>query len=491
MNAASAGLQLGPYQLVSPLGVGGMGEVWKARDTRLNRTVAIKISQQQFSERFEREARSIAALNHPNICALYDVGPDYLVMEYVDGSPLSHVRGIRTILDVAVQIADGLAAAHAAGIVHRDLKPDNVLLTREGRVKILDFGLAKYEAASKTDADLTRTASATQPGVVMGTVSYMSPEQARGLPLDARSDQFSFGLMLYELASGKRPFQRESSVQTMNAIIEADPEPLPASVPAPLRWIIERCLSKEVSGRYESTRDLYQDLRLVRDHLSESLQVRPAITWNRRRLYRFSGFLAASFLTGAVLVYWLKPGFVEPPTIETLTYSGSDASPAASPDGQTVAFSSARDGTPRIWLKRLKGGAEVALTLGPDSSPRFSPDGTTILFSRSEGTHRSLYKVASVGGEPRKVIDDALDGDFSPDGRRIVFIRWNRDDRRQTTLVGLSAADGSAVIQIAKIPDVRLNSPRWSPDGSVIAAVGGTTTVSLGVFGIEVWASLH
>ena len=217
----AAGGKLGPYEIIAPIGAGGMGEVYRALDPRLGREVAIKVSAAQFTERFEREARAVAALNHPNICTLYDVGPNYLVMEYVEGAPVAPVDSPRKLLDIAVQIADGLSAAHAAGIVHRDLKPDNILVTREGRVKILDFGLAK-QAAAATATDATRTI----PGTVLGTITYMSPEQAKAQEADARSDQFSFGLIVYEMATGKRPFQRASAAETMTAIIREDAEPL-------------------------------------------------------------------------------------------------------------------------------------------------------------------------------------------------------------------------------------------------------------------------
>src|SRR5689334_16521843 len=182
-----------------------MGEVWKAHDSRLKRDVAIKVSAAQFSERFEREARAVAALNHPNICQLYDIGPDYLVMEYIEGTPVAPVDTTRKLLDIAVQMADGLAAAHDLGITHRDLKPANILVTREGRVKILDFGLAKQVTGSKS-SDATRTMDVTGAGTILGTAAYMSPEQAKGEATDARSDQFSFGLIVYEMAAGKRPF---------------------------------------------------------------------------------------------------------------------------------------------------------------------------------------------------------------------------------------------------------------------------------------------
>src|SRR3974390_699128 len=237
----SAGDKLGPYEIITPVGAGGMGEVWKARDTRLNRIVAIKFSQQQFSERFQREALAIAALNHPNICHLYDVGPNYLVLEYVDGAPVAPVDSPRKLLDLAVQIADGLAAAHAAGFIHRAPKPDNILGTgvssaHPGRVKILDFGLAKearslLASGEGKEPDHTRTITTTDPGMVVGTIAYMNPEQARGQATDERGDQFSFGLILYEMASGKRAFRRASAAETMTAIIREDAEPLPPSVP--------------------------------------------------------------------------------------------------------------------------------------------------------------------------------------------------------------------------------------------------------------------
>src|SRR5271169_66544 len=223
------GTCLGPYNILAPLGAGGMGEVWKGLDTRLNRTVAIKTASAVFSDRFDREARAIAALNHPNICQLYDIGPNYLVMEFVEGTPIAPVDTSRKLLDLAVQIADGLSAAHAAGLIHRDLKPDNILVTRDGRVKILDFGLAKTTAVTPS-VDATRTIALTDPGTTIGTVNYMSPEQARGnADLSAQSDQFSFGLVLYEIAAGKRPFQRASAAETMTAIIREDAEPLPVS----------------------------------------------------------------------------------------------------------------------------------------------------------------------------------------------------------------------------------------------------------------------
>ena len=259
-----------------------MGEVYKARDTRLQRLVAIKVSGEQFSERFEREAQAVAALNHPNICQLYDVGPNYLVMELVEGAPIAPVDHLRKLLQLATQIADGLSVAHAAGFVHRDLKPDNILITADGRVKILDFGLAKATLRDQPDQDVTRPATAV--GVVMGTAAYMSPEQAKGQTVDARSDQFSFGVILHELTTGRRTFERASSAETMTAIIREDAAPLPGTVPTALRWVIERCLAKEPGERYDSTGDLHRDLRQIRDRGADSGPTVPSAPSPARRL---------------------------------------------------------------------------------------------------------------------------------------------------------------------------------------------------------------
>jgi serine/threonine protein kinase len=238
--------------------------VWKARDTVLNRIVLVKFSHARFTDRFEREARAVAGLHHPNFAQIYDIGENFIVMEYVDGEPVHAPGEPCKLLDIAVQIADGLAAAHTAGFIHRDLKPDNILMTKSGQVKIVDFGPAKQPMAGLDDG----TVAITNPATVAGTVAYMSPEQARGQQLDARSDQFSFGLILYELATGKRAFERPSAAETMTAIIREHAERLPATVPAPLRSRIERCLSKDPASRYHSTRALFLELRTIRDRLT-------------------------------------------------------------------------------------------------------------------------------------------------------------------------------------------------------------------------------
>src|SRR5215471_7819414 len=285
-----SGARLGPYEIVSPIGAGGMGEVYKARDTRLSRDVAIKVLPAALSadaerlRRFEKEARAASSLNHPSIVTIYDVGQSegvsYLAMEFVDGTTLREVLAagplqFRRLFAISAQVAEGLAKAHAASIVHRDLKPENVMVTKDGFVKILDFGLAKVnapesEASQATDA-ATMTAG-TEPGIVMGTVGYMSPEQARGDSLDFRSDQFSLGSVLYEMATGRRAFSGETRPEILAAIIRQEPEPIASvnpKVPAPLRWVIERCLAKDPGERYASTEDLARDLRSAESRLSE------------------------------------------------------------------------------------------------------------------------------------------------------------------------------------------------------------------------------
>jgi serine/threonine protein kinase len=282
-----------------------MGEVWRARDSRLGRDVALKVLPEEVASdssrlhRFEKEARSASALNHPNIVTVYEIGSEgpvsYIAMELVEGKTLRELLfagalPLRRLLQVGAQVAEGLARAHDAGIVHRDLKPENVMVTKDGLVKILDFGLAKLtQAGSGSDeASQLPTETGTTPGAVMGTVGYMSPEQASAQPVDFRSDQFSFGSILYEMATGKRAFQKKTAVETLSAILNEEPEPVGTvspQAPAPLRWIVERCLAKEPENRYAATRDLARDLATIRDRGSEAASgpAAPARAWRARR----------------------------------------------------------------------------------------------------------------------------------------------------------------------------------------------------------------
>ena len=251
----SPGSKLGPYEILSPIGSGGMGEVWKARDTRLGRIVAIKMVKEQHSERFKQEARSIAALNHPNICQIHDIGDDYLVLEYVEGKSLSSLLPEQEAMKLAIQIATALEEAHQHGIIHRDLKPSNIMVTDKGSVKLLDFGLAKLYEQDQSKSNLpTADFPATQAGAILGTVAYMSPEQAQGQPADTRSDIFSFGLVLYEMLSGRRAFSGSSASETIAALLRD--EPLPLKVSPALEKIVKRCLEKQSSARYQTMTEL-------------------------------------------------------------------------------------------------------------------------------------------------------------------------------------------------------------------------------------------
>ncbi|MBI4477667.1 MAG: serine/threonine protein kinase, partial [Acidobacteria bacterium] len=359
----ASGARLGPYEVIAPIGAGGMGEVYRARDTRLNRTVALKILPPELittpdvRSRFEQEARAASALNHPNIVTIYDVGDSefgaYIAMELVDGKTLRQVLAdgplpTRKLLQAAGQIGDGLAKAHGAGIVHRDLKPENVMITRDGLVKILDFGLAKLaetSVGSRKTLDET-TLARTAPGLLLGTVGYMSPEQASGQTADYRADQFSFGAILYEMTTGKRAFQRGTPVETLSAIIRQEPEPLAVAMPRtppPLRWIIDRCLAKAPDDRYASTRDLARELQSLLEHLPEleistsAIGAMPETPVLRRR----RGLIAAGVLVagGALLAAALLLGRATPatrPVFRQLTFRHGNISGARfAADGQT------------------------------------------------------------------------------------------------------------------------------------------------------------
>jgi serine/threonine protein kinase len=490
--SVTIGQQIGPYEVLSAIGAGGMGEVYRARDTRLGREVALKILPAEFStnrerlERFEQEARSASALNHPNIITIYDVGSSdstsYLSMELVEGRSLRAIlqEGLMTfrkIISLASQLADGLAKAHGAGIVHRDIKPENLMISKDGYLKILDFGLAKMTLLPAHQASHLQTQ--TGAGMILGTVGYMSPEQASGKAVDFRSDQFSFGTILYEMITGKLPFQRNTPAETLTAIIREDPEPVSTSnpqIPQLLSWIVDRCLAKDPDERYESTRDLARDLRSIRDHISEATSSKATaarvVPSSKRFRWMIPALILLAFLAGSAGTYWfLKPKVMDPLKMITLTYSGKDMSPAVSPDGKLMAFRSDRDGKQRIWLKQLPDGNEVVLTSGPDDFPRFSADGTTIFFVRLIGNDSSLFRVPVVGGEERKILSDVHSGDPAPDGKRIAAVRW-KEGNSELFLIN---ADGTGLESIARFAKVLVQHPRWSKTGTRIVAVRSWT----------------
>jgi eukaryotic-like serine/threonine-protein kinase len=487
------GMRLGPYEIVDQVGSGGMGEVYRARDPRLDRDVAVKVLPGSFSSdpvrlrRFEQEARAAGSINHPNITTVYDVGAangaPYVVFELLEGETLrDRLRGgplpQRRAVDYGRQIARGLAAAHEKGIVHRDLKPENLFLTRDGRVRILDFGLAKQSPA-KSGPSGTSARLHTDSGTVLGTVGYMSPEQVRGEPVDQRSDIFSLGSILYEMLTGLRAFHGSSSIETMSAILKEEPAELTArgeSPPPPVERIVRHCLEKDRDERFQSARDLAFALETLSGSspavsaASGPWRDAPTKIWSTtsRRSVFAVGIAAAVAVTLGLL---LRPRAIpDPPVVRLLTYSGHDRSPAASPDGRLLAFVSDRDGVARIWIKQLAGGGEAAISEGPDDYPRFSPDGATILFSRTEARSVSLFRVPVLGGEPRKLVSDAVDGDWSPDGRHIVFVRLTSQQGLTDTSLRIANENGGEERELARLTNQTLLHPRWSPDGTTIAA---------------------
>ena len=388
-----AGEKLGPYEILMPIGAGGMGEVYKARDTRLGRDVAVKVSAAEFSERFGREARSIAALNHPNICHLYDVGPNFLVMELIDGQPLKGPLPVDKALDYARQIADGLRAAHDRGITHRDLKPANILLTAAGAVKILDFGLAKTSESSASDPEdsPTRTLTQTRAGMILGTAAYMAPEQARGKPVDHRADIWAFGCVLYEMLTGKKAFSGETVTDILAAVVTKEPDL--TDVPVKARRLVQRCLEKDPQKRLRDIGDV--DLLLLENQPSFS-----------RKPYLVTMGVAIGFVLVALALasfLWIRgPSAGPSPVLRfAITLEPNEEltdSPAISPDGRMIAYASQKgSGDPRMYLRDLSAfeAREVVGSSGC-SAPFFSPDGKWLGFF-SQG---QLQKVETSGGAP-------------------------------------------------------------------------------------------
>jgi serine/threonine protein kinase len=496
----AAGSRLGPYEILSPLGAGGMGEVYKAKDTKLGRDVAIKVLPEVFFEdderrtRFEREAKLLASLNHPNVAAIYSfeeipgssssASRHLLVMELLEGRTLSEaVAGgplpVRKAVAYGVQIAQGLAAAHARGLVHRDLKPANVFVTSDGRVKILDFGLARQDPGPVGDATQAPTLTEwSTPGVVVGTVPYLSPEQVRGEKADARSDLFALGCVLHEMLSGRRTFARGTAAETMSAILTAEPPPFPegSHVPLPLERVVQRCLEKSPDERYQSARDLAFHLEaLAGSSTTASGIVAMAPPTRRRRVAIALLALAALAISFAGGRFSAPRSTRTVPRLRNLTSSGANREPAVSPDGRVVAFTSSRDGVSRIWLKRLKGGAETPLTPGPgDNSPRFSPDGSEIVYSHV-GPDPGVYRVSVVGGSPRRILPEAATPDWSPDGKLMAFVRFigTADSMWE---IKVSGFDGESPRVIGTMGDWIVNGPRWMPDSRHVAMTRGLNT---------------
>ncbi len=482
-----AGGRLGPYEILAPLGKGGMGEVYKARDPRLGRVVALKVLPAEFAadaerlRRFEHETRVLSGLNHPHIVTVFEVGREdsttYMVMELVEGKSLHSVLSsgplpFKKLADVATQIAMGLAAAHRAGVIHRDVKPSNVMVAKDGFVKLVDFGLAKLSPLDEPRVAPTSSAE-TQPGRLVGTLEYMSPEQARGQALDSRSDQFSLGVVLYQMATGVRPFQRGSALDTLSAILSHEPPSLSKvrpELPAPLRWVVDRCLAKEPDDRFGCTQDVANVLAGIRD-LVDVAPPEPKRLTARRAWVAGAAGLA---LLGA-LVWWRPHPWWEAPRAPTVRFdvlppadaafnfdSAAPAPPAVSPDGRTLVFG-VRDTTGKslLWVRPLDG-FDARPIPGTDGAtyPFWSPDSRFVGFF-AQG---KLKKVGSAGG-PIQILGEAPSGrggTWSQEGV-IVFAPADEGPLHQI------AAAGGASSPVTRIdPPVPYLSHRWPhflPDG--------------------------
>jgi serine/threonine protein kinase len=467
---------LGPYRLLSHVGTGGMGEVWKASDSRLGRVVAVKIlpgdSAADLRARFEQEARAASALQHPNIVSVFDVGyrsaPPYIVSEFVDGETLRALfsRGplpVKRVLDLAAQVADGLAAAHHAGITHRDLKPENIMVDSGGRPKILDFGLAKRSSLvpATVRAEGTTETFISNPGTVLGTANYMSPEQARGLAVDYRSDQFSFGVILYEMLTGRQPFRRDSNPQTMAAIIADEPEPLDRSVPTPLRWVVERCLEKEPGQRYGSTTDLYRDLRRIRDHLADlsGTAAKPPV---KKILSPWLLTAAGGLVLGGLTMFLFGQASSEIDPLDLIPFATdvqSEDEPAFSPDGESIAYWRSPN---QIWVRALNNPNAILLAENATGGPFWSRDANRICYKR----FRQLWCVGAAGGAPKLLLEDAgLGGAFTPDGKAIVFIRPH-PERAAELMISSPAGAEPKPVENLRLPRRPSQFYGFSPDGS-------------------------
>jgi Tol biopolymer transport system component len=489
--ALTSGMRLGPYTIVAPIGAGGMGEVYRARDPKLNREVAIKVLPGHLASdpvalgRFEREAQAVAALSHPNILAIHDFGVSegvaYAVTELLEGETLrARLSGsslpIRKAVEYALQIVHGIAAAHQKGVVHRDLKPENIFITHDGRVKILDFGLAKATGpAGDETVSPTQHAIGTSPGTVMGTVGYMSPEQVRGLPVDQRTDIFSFGVVLYEMLCGLRAFRGDSNVETMNAILKEDPPEFAAAganVPAALDRIVRRCIEKNANERFHSAHDLGLALESISGSSSGASAAStavPALPASRRRtmpwLAAASGvvIVAAAFFAGRRVS---EPASSEAPSYHRLTFRrGPITSARYAPDGKTIVYGATWEGEPlRLYTTREESTDSLMLPYPNADIASISGSGELALIMNARNVAGyaqigTLARASLSGGAARAVLEDVQDADWLPDGSGFAAARFVDGRYRLEFPVGKTVYDTGGYIS-----DVRV-----SPDGSSVA----------------------
>ena len=497
----TAGAQLGHYRILEPLGAGGMGEVYRARDGRLDRDVAIKVLSPRLSgdpamlDRFEREARAVAALTHPNILGIYDFSRDgsvcYAATELLHGESLRSrlsrgPLGARRSMEVAREIARGLAAAHDQGVIHRDLKPENVFLTRDGQVKILDFGLAKVTTFD--DDPQNAPTAGTQPGVVMGTLAYMSPEQARGKPVDPRSDIFSFGTVLYEMLSGQRAFRGDTAADTLMAILAGEPPELSTTDPAlspALNRIVRHCLEKDPQLRFQTARDLAFHLETVGGSSVATLEHAPARMVRRLRLPAAGlALLAAGGVLGWLAAAALRHGPAPaPPSFTRLTFRrGTLNGMRFAPDGQTVVYGAAWDGGPaEIFSTRVDGPESRSLGLRDAHLLAVSSRGQMAVLLRPRRLHHyvtrgTLAEVALAGGTPRERAENVEWADWSPDGGELAVVRTAAGKSRLEYPIGTLLCETGGWISHPRIaPDGRhvafIDHPLWGNATGVLAVV--------------------
>jgi eukaryotic-like serine/threonine-protein kinase len=492
--ALTSGTRLGPYEIQSSVGAGGMGEVYRAHDARLNRAVAIKVLPASFSadrdrlQRFAQEARAAAALNHPNILSIFDIGEEqsapYVVSELLEGETLrdrlrSGPLSIRKAIDYALQVTRGLAAAHEKGIVHRDLKPENLFLTNDGRVKILDFGLAKLTLPENASggADAPTIQAATEPGLVMGTAGYMAPEQVRGKPTDSRSDIFAFGAILYEMVSGKRAFHGETAADTMSAILKEEVPDLAETarnVPPGLERIVRHCLEKNPVQRFQSAGDLGFDLEALTEISSTTKSgAKVAVEQDRAsdRLRKLAGVGAAIVLAGAMLGlgWWLGRGSggVALAEYQQITFrTGSIGNARFTPDGSIVYGASWEGGEDQLYMARTDDTGSRELGLKDADLLSISKNGELAIRINTvpyEGYARSgtLARVSLSGGTPREVLENVQDADWAADGESMAVVRYVPENRhwRLEYPVGKVLLDGVNWI----------SHPKISADGKLVA----------------------
>lgn len=491
------GRSLGPYRIVAPLGSGGMGEVYLAHDARLDREVAVKILPRSFASdparvtRFQREAKTLASLNHPNILAIHDYGQQgdfcYFVAERLEGMTLrehltSGPLSPRAAVRIGIQVAQGLAAAHEKGVVHRDLKPSNIFVTREGRVKVLDFGLARLNEADRTPpGDQSRAATAdcvTAPGTILGTIGYMAPEQIRGRKADSRSDVFSLGIILYEMLAGRRPFVGRSEADVLASILREEPPSLSHSdvyVPPVLEGVARRCLQKNPEKRYASGLEVCKALEAVADDVSK--YPAPAQEAEKRNLVALAAFalVVSAAVAGVVLFLWhrSRPSVFALPRFQSHQVTSLTAwtsEPAVSPDGTAVAFTVRNDTGSDILVKDVRGGLPLRLTSDGASnrSPAWFPDGSAIAFTRETGEKVSIMKVPRFGGAPVSILSGGMEPSVSPDGKRIAFVRPVPGKFARIAVAELAAPQDVHVLTGDGDGLWNHGHPAWSPDGKTI-----------------------